>query len=216
MTDTPKGLTAPEHVERPIYLIRKQGLWYRPNERGYTTSAIQAGRYTLADAMKITYPNGPDGPRDGMEFYHEGTLNDADWQAYAALSAKLEAEQLANGHEKRLRLEVIAMEQAATARAEAAEARAVEMEGNAQAAIAVFESEREARQKAESERDALYADLCTTDARIAELKAEVARLREALSLYSCDDGCNDCPDHERDRVSCGWTAYAALNKDTTP
>ena len=44
------------------------------------------------------------------------------------------------------------------------------------------------------------------------LKAENARLREALSLYSCDDGCNDCPKTERDRVSCGWTALRALEQ----
>ena len=47
-------------------------------------------------------------------------------------------------------------------------------------------------------------------ARIEELEAENARLRDALSLYSCDDGCNDCPKTERDRVSCGFTAYTAL------
>ena len=46
------------------------------------------------------------------------------------------------------------------------------------------------------------------------LKAENARLRDALSLYSCDDGCNDCPEHERDIVGCGWTARAALGKAT--
>ena len=48
------------------------------------------------------------------------------------------------------------------------------------------------------------------DARVQALEAENARLRDALSLYSCDDGCNDCPEHERDRVGCGWTALAAL------
>lgn len=38
----------------------------------------------------------------------------------------------------------------------------------------------------------------------------VRALVEALRLYSCEDGCNDCPEQERDRVSCGWTARAAL------
>lgn len=56
------------------YLIRKQGCYYRPNERGYTTSAIQAGRYTRDDAEKITHPNGKDGPRDGMSVIHEDEL----------------------------------------------------------------------------------------------------------------------------------------------
>ena len=40
-----------------------------------------------------------------------------------ALSSALEAERVANGHEKRMRLEVIAMEKAATARAEAVDAK---------------------------------------------------------------------------------------------
>ena len=59
----------------------------------------------------------------------------------------------------------------------------------------------------------LRADLCDPqDARVKALEAENARLREALSLYSCDDGCNDCPEHERDRVGCGWTALRALEQ----
>ncbi len=32
------------------YLIRKDGYFYRPNSRGYTTSKFEAGRYTKADA----------------------------------------------------------------------------------------------------------------------------------------------------------------------
>ena len=77
--------------ERPAYLIRKNGYWYRPNSCGYTASTIQAGRYTLKDAIKITHPNGPGGPRDGMEFYHEDTINDEDWRAFSALSAERDA-----------------------------------------------------------------------------------------------------------------------------
>ena len=46
------------------------------------------------------------------------------------------------------------------------------------------------------------------------LRERVARLEAALELYSCEDGCNDCPEHERDRVTCGWTALTALQKDT--
>jgi len=71
------------------YLIRKQGCYYRPNERGYTTSAIQAGRYTRDEAEKITHPNGKDGPRDGMSVIHEDELLgiDEDWTAYSALLA---------------------------------------------------------------------------------------------------------------------------------
>ena len=49
MTD--KTQTARALVERPAYLIRKRGSYYRPNNQGYTTSVIQAGRYTLAEAQ---------------------------------------------------------------------------------------------------------------------------------------------------------------------
>lgn len=56
-------------------------------------------------------------------------------------------------------------------------------------------------------------------AREADLRAEVERLSalldealEALALYSCEDGCNDCAEHERDQVNCGWTARAARAK----
>ena len=50
--------------------------------------------------------------------------------------------------------------------------------------------------------------------RALKAEAEVARLREALKLYSCHEGCNDCAEHERDRVSCGWTARAVLQTES--
>jgi len=75
-------------VERS-YLIRKQGSWYRPNASGYTCSAIQAGRYTLAEAERYTHPNGKDGPRDGMDYVHQDDVADPDWLAYRELSAAL-------------------------------------------------------------------------------------------------------------------------------
>lgn len=50
----------------------------------------------------------------------------------------------------------------------------------------------------------------------AALRAKAEKLAEALQLYSCEDGCNDCPEHERDRVGCGWTARAALTEWGTP
>lgn len=83
--------TSPAAVERPAYLIRKHGGYYKPNSQGYTGSAILAGRYTLAEAESITHPNGLDGPRDGMTYLHEGALKDDDWLAYAALSAQVAA-----------------------------------------------------------------------------------------------------------------------------
>jgi hypothetical protein len=56
--------------------------------------------------------------------------------------------------------------------------------------------------------------LIGTTAERDALRDRVAKLEAALALYSCEDGCNDCPEHERDRVSCGWTALTALQKDT--
>jgi hypothetical protein len=54
-----------------VWLITKQGAYYRPNSRGYTTCFYAAGRYTLEEAEKITQPNGPDGPRDGMGYVRQ-------------------------------------------------------------------------------------------------------------------------------------------------
>jgi len=82
--------TSPEAVER-VYLIRKHGAWYRKDSAGYTGSAIQAGRYTLAEAESITHPNGKDGPRDGMIYVHEDAVRCDDLAAYRALRAALTA-----------------------------------------------------------------------------------------------------------------------------
>lgn len=57
-----------EPVEGQQYYIRKGGYYYRPNAQGYTTSKFEAGRYSLEEAMRYTYPNGPDGPRDGLSY----------------------------------------------------------------------------------------------------------------------------------------------------
>lgn len=53
------------------YLIKKRGYWYRPNAQGYTGSKSDAGRFTLDEAERLTHPNGPDGPRDGLSYVHE-------------------------------------------------------------------------------------------------------------------------------------------------
>lgn len=88
-----------DEVER-LYLIRKHGAYYRPNNRGYTTSAICAGRYSLEEARRETHPNGLRGPRDGMTYLHEDSLKDEDWIAYATLR-----QQLAEEREKVARVE---------------------------------------------------------------------------------------------------------------
>lgn len=81
-----------EQLDAPhSYLIVKRGAYYRPMCQGYTASAIQAGRYTLAEAERYTHPNGPDGPRDDMRYIHEDDVNCEDWKAYRALRTALAA-----------------------------------------------------------------------------------------------------------------------------
>jgi hypothetical protein len=125
------------------YLIRKHGGYYRPNSQGYTGSAIQAGRYTLAEAESITHPNGPDGPRDGMTYIHEDDVKGADWTAYRTLRAALTAAEGERDKFKDFRREffagytgeAVALEKQASdtwkARAEAAEAQLAEWKADA-------------------------------------------------------------------------------------
>jgi hypothetical protein len=47
--------------------------------------------------------------------------------------------------------------------------------------------------------------------RIEALTAELAKAVEALAFYTCaENGCGNCPEQDRGRVSCGWTARATL------
>lgn len=61
-----------------VYLICKYGGYYRPNCQGYTRFKEDAGRYTLAEAIRESHPNGPDGPRDGMTYIHEDDVGPFD------------------------------------------------------------------------------------------------------------------------------------------
>lgn len=67
------------------YLIRKGGAYYRPNAAGYTNNVDEAGRYTLAEAIRHSHPNGPDGPRDGIDYMpaparqSHSLLGEAEW-----------------------------------------------------------------------------------------------------------------------------------------
>lgn len=82
---------APEHG----YLICKYGMLYRPDSCGYTSAKSEAGRYSLNEAIDITHPNGPDGPRDGMTYIHETDVPDARTEPSDAKDkriAELEAE----------------------------------------------------------------------------------------------------------------------------
>lgn len=94
--ETPRGSLAPDTAQQDVdrvYLIQKGGAYYRGNSRGYTNSALTAGRYTLSEAESISHPNGPDGPRDNMRFIHEddARCENLDFQraAIAALSARV-------------------------------------------------------------------------------------------------------------------------------
>lgn len=102
----------PDTTPEAVYLIRKHGGYYRPNARGYTTSAIVAGRYTQEQAERETHPNGPDGPRDGITYIHEKDVQgDEGWDAYRAKSiriAELEAENAILRTEKHADAEAIA------------------------------------------------------------------------------------------------------------
>lgn len=56
----------------------------------------------------------------------------------------------------------------------------------------------------------LTLQLLAASGRAADALDKLAKAVEALALYSCEDGCNECPTHERDLVTCGFTAYAVL------
>ncbi|MES2289251.1 MAG: hypothetical protein V4530_05885 [Pseudomonadota bacterium] len=58
------------------YVILKDGCYYRPNAAGYTTELAKAGRYTLAEAIAHSHPNGPDGPRDGISYEWDTRIGD--------------------------------------------------------------------------------------------------------------------------------------------
>jgi len=88
---TPKAqaeLAACPEGAAETYWITKGGAYYRPKAQGYTRSKLEAGRFTLEEAIAYSHPNGPDGPRDGIR-YEPATLNvDSDT---AALVERLRA-----------------------------------------------------------------------------------------------------------------------------
>lgn len=67
MTDkTELEVTQADDVKE--YVIRKGGYFYRPKAEGYTSNANDAGRFSLKQAILHSFPNGPDGPRDGITY----------------------------------------------------------------------------------------------------------------------------------------------------
>lgn len=64
----PSDIDTTPATQAAEYLIRKGGAYYRPNAAGYTNNVDEAGRYSLEDAVRHSHPNGPDGPRDGIDY----------------------------------------------------------------------------------------------------------------------------------------------------
>jgi len=74
MTDEAKPVAA-DGLPDDGWLIHKAGRgWYRTNAQGYTSSPADADRYSRANALKYSHPNGPDGPRDGLSIKHESEV----------------------------------------------------------------------------------------------------------------------------------------------
>lgn len=81
---TPGGNTTTAGAVEQLaeYLIRKGGAYYRPNAAGYTNNIAEAGRYSLDDAIRHSHPNGPNGPRDGIDYMPAPTFpSEAEWRA---------------------------------------------------------------------------------------------------------------------------------------
>ena len=59
-------------LKQSAWLIHKSGRgWYRANAEGYCNSPADAGRYGYDEAISHIYPNGPDGPQDGLTMWNE-------------------------------------------------------------------------------------------------------------------------------------------------
>jgi hypothetical protein len=57
------------------YLIFKAGRgYYRAEAKGYTLDVDEAGRFSHADAVAYSHPNGPKGPRDGITYRHQSEV----------------------------------------------------------------------------------------------------------------------------------------------
>lgn len=54
-----------------MFLIEKNGWYYRPDASGYTGEKSEAGRYSFEEAAERVGPNGPDGPQDGLSMWRE-------------------------------------------------------------------------------------------------------------------------------------------------
>ena len=99
MTDKTQALLP---VTSDEYLIRKGGAYYRPNAAGYTNNVDEAGRYSLEDAIRHSHPNGPDGPRDGIDYMPAPPVRrrEATLQADVELVAEAVAQRCSVGSNK--------------------------------------------------------------------------------------------------------------------
>lgn len=116
-------------VDAPEYLIRKNGYYYRPNCQGYTSNPDEAGRYTLDYAIRICHPNGPTGPRDGMDWIHQSKVKSPSRQSTAALQAKLDAAEARALKAERMNIGFVQSMDAMEVEAEALRARVAVLDG---------------------------------------------------------------------------------------
>jgi hypothetical protein len=84
------------------------------------------------------------------------------------------------------------------------------VQSNPTGAWMAIQSQADRIDELEESNKELTLQLLATSGQAADALDKLAKAMEALALYSCEDGCNECPTHERDLVTCGFTAYAAL------
>lgn len=81
-----------------MYLIRKRGAYYRPNAEGYTCNRAEAGRYTLDEAISHSHPNGPNGPRDGIDYFPDTPASEFSASKHEPMSHRCETCGTKDGH----------------------------------------------------------------------------------------------------------------------
>lgn len=79
-------------------------------------------------------------------------------------------------------------------------------------ALAAMTKERDEYKRLALAGELIASEQRITEGQLAAERAKVAKLVEALTFYSCKDGCNDCSENERDLIGCGWTARAAIKE----
>ena len=74
-----------------------------------------------------------------------------------------------------------------------------------------LEAARADAKEAEAYADELAGDQVDLCRQLIAAEDKLAKAVEALTFYTCaENGCGNCPEQDRGRVSCGWTARATL------